>query len=215
MDKPAKEAKTPTSQEQTLGTTTGTVDFRFHLKKSQLFDKLPYLICLHMGTWHLALKVLSPICGGFRYYPFHVLNLGYKYNSHYYSDIYELTAAYATPPHPYVAMYPLGGIYAHPSMPGSYPFSPYAMPSPNGGADASGNSHTPGNTKVDGNLSDGKEKLPIKMSKGSLGSLNKIPGPDAVKYILNHSSAQDIFCVPQTLHTDAYELGSTVCPIAV
>jgi len=73
---------------------------------------------------------------------------------------------YGTPPHPYVAMYPPGGIYAHPSMPpvffvklcflqvimlnlwlinyfclkfmqGSYPFSPFAMPSPNGIAEAS------------------------------------------------------------------------------
>ncbi|KAJ8754408.1 hypothetical protein K2173_002859 [Erythroxylum novogranatense] len=82
---------------------------------------------------------------------------------------------YGTPPHPYVAMYPHGGIYAHPSMPpGSYPFSPFAMPSPNGIMEASGN--TPGSMEADGKPSDAKEKLPIKRSKGSLGSLNMITG---------------------------------------
>ncbi|GMQ04211.1 hypothetical protein CsSME_00049705 [Camellia sinensis var. sinensis] len=82
---------------------------------------------------------------------------------------------YGTPPHPYVAMYPHGGIYAHPSMPpGSYPFSPFAMPSPNGMAEASGN--MPSSMEADGKLSEGKEKLPIKRSKGSLGSLNMITG---------------------------------------
>ncbi|KAI7742563.1 hypothetical protein M8C21_009329 [Ambrosia artemisiifolia] len=82
---------------------------------------------------------------------------------------------YGTPPHPYVAMYPPGGIYAHPSMPpGSYPYSPYAMPSPNGVAEASVN--TPGDTEADRKSPDGKEKLPIKRSKGSLGSLNMITG---------------------------------------
>ncbi|KAK4389182.1 bZIP transcription factor 68 [Sesamum angolense] len=66
------------------------------------------------------------------------------------------------------------GIYAHPTMaPGSYPFSPFAMPSPNGIAEASGN--TPG-VEVDGKSSEGKGKLPIKRSKGSLGSLNMITG---------------------------------------
>ncbi|KAH1264157.1 bZIP transcription factor 16 [Glycine max] len=82
---------------------------------------------------------------------------------------------YGTPPHPYVAMYPPGGIYAHPSMPpGSYPFSPFAMPSPNGIAEASGN--TPGSMEADGKPPEVKEKLPIKRSKGSLGSLNMITG---------------------------------------
>ncbi|KAI3692222.1 hypothetical protein L6452_32033 [Arctium lappa] len=89
--------------------------------------------------------------------------------------VQHLMPPYGTPPHPYVAMYPHGGIYTHPSMPpGSYPFNPYAMPSPNGVAEASGN--TPGNVEVDGKSSDGKEKLPIKRSKGSLGSLNMITG---------------------------------------
>ncbi|XP_024996380.1 bZIP transcription factor 16-like isoform X2 [Cynara cardunculus var. scolymus] len=88
--------------------------------------------------------------------------------------VQHLMPPYGTPPHPYVAMYPHGGIYTHPSMPpGSYPFNPYAMP-PNGVTEASGN--TPGNVEVDGKSSDGKEKLPIKRSKGSLGSLNMITG---------------------------------------
>ncbi|CAI9274803.1 unnamed protein product [Lactuca saligna] len=78
-------------------------------------------------------------------------------------------------PHPYLAMYPHGGMYTHPSMPpGSYPY-PYAMPSPNGVAEASGNT-TPGSMEVNGKSSEGKEKLPIKRSKGSLGSLNMITG---------------------------------------
>ncbi|KAJ0446148.1 putative transcription factor bZIP family [Helianthus annuus] len=81
---------------------------------------------------------------------------------------------YGTAPHPYV-MYPHGGLYAHPSMPpGSYPFSPYAMPSPNGVAEASVN--TAGSMEVNGKSPEGKEKLPIKRSKGSLGSLNMITG---------------------------------------
>ncbi|OMO77374.1 hypothetical protein CCACVL1_15029 [Corchorus capsularis] len=57
---------------------------------------------------------------------------------------------------------------------GSYPFSPFAMPSPNGIVEASGN--TPGGIETDGKPSEVKEKLPIKRSKGSLGSLNMITG---------------------------------------
>ncbi|KAK4400968.1 bZIP transcription factor 68 [Sesamum angolense] len=89
--------------------------------------------------------------------------------------VQQFIPPYGTPPHPYVAMYPHGGIYAHPTLaPGSYPFSPFAMPSPNGVAEASGN--TPGNMEVDGKSSEGKEKLPVKRSKRSLGSLNMITG---------------------------------------
>ncbi|XP_022756749.1 bZIP transcription factor 16-like isoform X2 [Durio zibethinus] len=88
--------------------------------------------------------------------------------------VQHIMPPYGTPPHPYVAMYPHGGIYAHPSIPpGSYPFSPFAMPSPNGIVEASGN--TPGSME-DSKPSDVKEKLPIKRSKGSLGSLNMITG---------------------------------------
>lgn len=36
--------------------------------------------------------------------------------------------------------------------------------------------NTTGNTEVDSKSPDGKEKLPIKRSKGSLGSLNMITG---------------------------------------
>ncbi|CAN8313926.1 unnamed protein product [Cochlearia groenlandica] len=89
--------------------------------------------------------------------------------------VQHMMPPYGTPSHPYVAMYPPGGMYAHPSLPpGSYPYSPYAMPSPNGIADASGN--TGSGTEGDAKQSEGKEKLPIKRSKGSLGSLNMIIG---------------------------------------
>lgn len=86
--------------------------------------------------------------------------------------VQHIMPPYGTPPHPYVAMYPHGGIYAHPGMPpGSYPFSPFAMPSPNGIPEGT----IPG-MEADGKPSEGKEKLPIKRSKGSLGSLNMITG---------------------------------------
>ncbi|VVA93280.1 unnamed protein product [Arabis nemorensis] len=91
--------------------------------------------------------------------------------------VQHMMPPYGTPPpHPYVAMYPPGGMYPHPSLPpGSYPYSPYAMPSPNGMAEASVN--TGSGTEGDATKqSDGKEKLPIKRSKGSLGSLNMIIG---------------------------------------
>uniref|UniRef100_A0A0D3DKY5 G-box binding protein multifunctional mosaic region domain-containing protein n=1 Tax=Brassica oleracea var. oleracea TaxID=109376 RepID=A0A0D3DKY5_BRAOL len=71
---------------------------------------------------------------------------------------------YGTPPPP---MYPPGGMYGHPSSlpPGSYPYSPYGM------AEASGNTEGGGSKQAEV-----KEKLPIKRSKGSLGSLNMIIG---------------------------------------
>ncbi|XVF52295.1 hypothetical protein PTKIN_Ptkin05aG0007300 [Pterospermum kingtungense] len=68
--------------------------------------------------------------------------------------VQHIMPPYGTPPHPYVAMYPHGGIYAHPSIPPG---------------------NTPGSME-DGKPSDVKEKLPIKRSKGSLGSLNMITG---------------------------------------
>ncbi|XP_073011592.1 bZIP transcription factor 1-B-like isoform X2 [Typha latifolia] len=81
---------------------------------------------------------------------------------------------YGTPPHQYV-MYPPGGLYAHPSMPpGTHPFTPYAMPSPNGNADVLG--AAPGSSEMDGKSSEGKKRSPLKRSKGSLGSLNMITG---------------------------------------
>ncbi|XP_044503504.1 bZIP transcription factor 16-like [Mangifera indica] len=148
VDKQAreKEAKTPpaaTTQEQTATTSTGSVNPDW--SGFQAYSPMP-----HHGF--LASSPQAPP---------------------YMWGVQPLMPPYATPPHPYVAMYPHGGIYAHPSIPpGSYPFSPFAMPSPNGIAEASGN--TPGIMEADGKPSDVKEKLPIKRSKGSLGSLNLI-----------------------------------------
>uniref|UniRef100_M4DLD5 BZIP domain-containing protein n=1 Tax=Brassica campestris TaxID=3711 RepID=M4DLD5_BRACM len=112
---------------------------------------------------------------------------------------------YGTPTHPYVTMYPPRW-HVRPSFnpsankylisiemmwlliisfnkllslcQGSYPYSPYAMPSPNGMTEASGN--TTGGTEVEAKQSEMKEKLPIKRSRGgSLGSLNIITGKNS------------------------------------
>ncbi|EPS71187.1 hypothetical protein M569_03573, partial [Genlisea aurea] len=88
--------------------------------------------------------------------------------------VQQFIPPYGTSPHPYVTMYPHGGLYAHPTMaPGTYPFSPYGMPSPNGVAEPSSNAAGP---ETGGKSPEGKGKLPIKRSKGSLGSLNMITG---------------------------------------
>ncbi|KAJ7943884.1 BZIP transcription factor family protein [Quillaja saponaria] len=148
MDKNPKEkdSKTPptSSQDQSSASATGTVN----------------------PDWS-GFQAYSPIPHGY---------LASSPQAHPYMwGVQHIMPPYGTPPHPYVAMYPHGGIYAHPSMPpGSYPFSPFAMPSPNGVAEASGN--TPGSMEGDGKPHDVKEKLPIKRSKGSLGSLNMITG---------------------------------------
>ncbi|CAL9084690.1 unnamed protein product [Musa textilis] len=85
----------------------------------------------------------------------------------------HLMPPYGTPPPPYV-MYPPGGLYSHPSIPpGAHPFSPYAMASPSSNVEASGTA--PG-VEIDGKSSEGKERSPLKRSKGSLGSLNMITG---------------------------------------
>ncbi|THU71723.1 hypothetical protein C4D60_Mb04t04490 [Musa balbisiana] len=85
----------------------------------------------------------------------------------------HLMPPYGTPPPPYV-MYPPGGIYSHPSIPpGAHPFNPYAMTSANSNVEASGGA--PG-VEMDGKSSEGKERSPIRRSKGSLGSLNIITG---------------------------------------
>ncbi|KAI4314528.1 hypothetical protein L6164_027427 [Bauhinia variegata] len=149
MDKTPKEkeSKTPpaTSQEQSSTTSTGTIN----------------------AEWS-SFQAYSPI-------PPHGFLASSPQAHPYMWGVQHIMPPYGTPPHPYVAMYPHGGIYAHPSMPpGSYPFSPFAMPSPNGIADASGT--TPGSMEADGKLPEVKEKLPIKRSKGSLGSLNMITG---------------------------------------
>ncbi|KAK7307340.1 hypothetical protein VNO77_40303 [Canavalia gladiata] len=149
MDKTPKEKESktppPTSQEQSSTTSTGTIN----------------------PDWS-GFQAYSPI-------PPHGFLASSPQAHPYMWGVQHIMPPYGTPPHPYVAMYPHGGIYAHPSMPpGSYPFSPFAMPSPNGIAEASGN--TPGSMEADGKPPEVKEKLPIKRSKGSLGSLNMITG---------------------------------------
>nr|GFA96389.1 bZIP transcription factor 16-like [Tanacetum cinerariifolium] len=150
-DKPAKESKddsakeTPASQEQSSGSATGAVT----------------------PDW-TAFQAYSPM-------PPHGFLASSPQPNPYMWGVQHLMPPYGTPPHPYVAMYPHGGLYAHPSMPpGSYPYSPYPMPSPNGVPEASVN--TPGSMEVNGKLPEAKETLPIKRSKGSLGSLNMITG---------------------------------------
>jgi len=89
---------------------------------------------------------------------------------------------YGTPPY---VIYPPGGIYAHPSMPpGTHPFAPYAMNTPNGNPDATGTATTTAAAggETDGKSSEGKENSPIKRSKGSLGSLNMITGRKCVEH---------------------------------
>ncbi|KAI5327424.1 hypothetical protein L3X38_026820 [Prunus dulcis] len=151
MDKPVKEKEkesktTPAStQEQSATTSAGTVN----------------------PDWS-GFQAYSPI-------PPHGFLASSPQAHPYMWGVQHIMPPYGTPPHPYVAMYPHSGLYAHPSMPpGSYPFSPFAMPSPNGIVEASGN--TPGSMEADGKPSEVKEKLPIKRSKGSLGSLNMITG---------------------------------------
>ncbi|XAR54763.1 hypothetical protein NMG60_11030050 [Bertholletia excelsa] len=143
--KEAKESKTPTAQEQSPSMPAGTA----------------------APDWS-SFQAYSPM-------PPHGFLASSPQAPPYMWGVQPIMPPYGTPPHPYVAMYPHGGIYAHPSIPtGSYSFSPFAMPSPNGIVEASGN--TPSSVEVDGKLPEGKEKLPIKRSKGSLGSLNMITG---------------------------------------
>eukprot|EP00249_Psilotum_nudum_P014760 c24988_g2_i1 orf=999-1754(+) len=84
-----------------------------------------------------------------------------------------LMPPYGSPP--YAAIYPRGGMYAHPSMPpGTHPYSPYSLaPGTLGeipmavsiaGADAEGKS------------AEGKDRSPMKRSKGSLGNLGILAG---------------------------------------
>eukprot|EP00262_Sarcandra_glabra_P007078 TRINITY_DN1964_c1_g1_i1.p1 TRINITY_DN1964_c1_g1~~TRINITY_DN1964_c1_g1_i1.p1 ORF type:complete len:410 (-),score=81.17 TRINITY_DN1964_c1_g1_i1:335-1564(-) len=81
---------------------------------------------------------------------------------------------YGTPP-PYYTMYPHGGLYAHPSVPpGAHPYSPYAMPSPNGTVEAP--VAVGGVVELEGRSVEGKTKSPLKRSRGSLGSLNMLTG---------------------------------------
>ncbi|KAL2547988.1 basic region/leucine zipper transcription factor 16 [Forsythia ovata] len=160
--KEAREPKTPTSQEQPSATGTGTVT----------------------ADWS-GFQAYSPM-------PPHGFLASSPQAHPYMWGIQQFMPPYGTPPHPYVAMYPPGGIYAHPTIPpGAYPFSPFAMSSPNGIAEASGN--TPGNMEVDGKSSEGKEKLPIKRSKGSLGSLNMITGKNSEPGKTSGASANGVY----------------------
>ncbi|KAG9131606.1 hypothetical protein Leryth_015142 [Lithospermum erythrorhizon] len=142
-----KEPKTPVAQEPSLATTANTVNPEW-------------------PGYQNVMQAYSPM------HPHGFLASGPQPHP-YMWGVQHLMPPYGTPPHPYVAMYPPGGMYAHPHMPpGSYPFSPFAIPSPNGIPEAS--MSTPGNMEVNGKPSEAKEKLPIKRSKGSLGSLKKI-----------------------------------------
>ncbi|KAL6596299.1 hypothetical protein ACP70R_047663 [Stipagrostis hirtigluma subsp. patula] len=83
----------------------------------------------------------------------------------------QMMPPYGTPP-PYAAMYAQGTPYQQaPMPPGSHPYSPYPLQSPNGTV------QTPtsgaGGTETD-KSSKNKRKTPLKRSKGSLGSLDVV-----------------------------------------
>lgn len=150
-DAPAKESKTPASQEQTPTTSSAAVYPDW--SGFQAYSPIP-----PPGFFH------SPVASSPQAHP-------------YMWGAQQFMPPYGAPPPPYVAMYPHGGLYPHPSMPpGSHPFSPYAMPSPNGNPETS--SAMLGGVEMDGKSSEGKEKSPLKRSKGSLGSLNMVMGKD-------------------------------------
>ncbi|XP_020081374.1 bZIP transcription factor 16-like isoform X2 [Ananas comosus] len=146
-DSPAKAPKNSSAQEQQPVTTSASVAPVYPDWSSfQAYSPIP------PGFFH------SPVASSPQAHP-------------YMWGAQHMMPPYGTPT-PYV-MYPPGGLYAHPSMPpGTHPFSPYAMPPSNGNADVPGT--TPGSS--DGKSSEGKEKSPLKRSKGSLGSLNMITG---------------------------------------
>nr|AIE39015.1 transcription factor HBP-like 1 [Echinochloa crus-galli] len=83
----------------------------------------------------------------------------------------QMMSPYGTPP-PYAAMYAQGTPYQQAAMPpGSHPYGPYPMQSPNGTVQTP----TPGagGTETD-KSSKNKRKTPLKRSKGSLGSLDVV-----------------------------------------
>ncbi|KAF2565544.1 hypothetical protein F2Q68_00024429, partial [Brassica cretica] len=137
------------------------------------------VMCLQEPSSAVSAGMATPDWSGFQAYspmPPHGFVASSPQPHPYMWGVQHMIPPYGTPPHPYVAMYPPGGMYGHPSMPpGSYPYSPYAMPSPNGMTEASGNT-TGGTEGGDAKQSEAKEKLPIKRSRGSLGSLNMITG---------------------------------------
>ncbi|CAI9095299.1 OLC1v1031218C1 [Oldenlandia corymbosa var. corymbosa] len=170
--KESKEPKTPTSQEQSSAATTGAAEWPGFQVDIFLVANFSKFI-----LFHILLLLKGVAFGNLQAYS-HMPPAGFLASSPqphpYMWGVQQFMPPYGTPPHPYVAMYPPGGIYAHSMPPGSYPFSPFAVPSPNGIAEASVTSA--GNAEFDGKPSEGKEKLPIKRSKGSLGSLNMITG---------------------------------------
>ncbi|PKA66235.1 Transcription factor HBP-1a [Apostasia shenzhenica] len=124
----------------------------------------------------------------------------------------HLIPPYGTPP-PYV-VYPHGGIYAHPSMPpGSHPFSPYAVASPNRNVETSislvpSQGTVPGIGEPEGKSSEGKEKSPIKRSKGSLGSLNMITGKNSELGKTSGASGNGVFSQSGDSGSEASSEGS-------
>lgn len=105
----------------------------------------------------------------------------------------QMMPPYGTPP-PYAAMYAQGTPYQQaPMPPGSHPYSPYPVQSPNGTV------QTPtsgaGGTETD-KSSKNKRKTPLKRSKGSLGSLdvvttkNKKPPAKPLALSSNEGSSQ-------------------------
>ncbi|WOK99996.1 bZIP transcription factor 16 isoform X1 [Canna indica] len=149
-DASAKTPKTSASQEQTPATSsTPAVTVYPDWSSFQAYSPIP-----PHGFFH------SPVASSPQPHP-------------YMWGPQHLMPPYGTPPPPYV-MYPPGGLYPHPSIPpGAHPFSPYAMTSPNNNVEASG---AAAGMEVDGKSSEGKERSPLKRSRGSLGSLNMITG---------------------------------------
>ncbi|XP_010261558.1 PREDICTED: bZIP transcription factor 16 isoform X2 [Nelumbo nucifera] len=181
MDSSSKAPKTPTTQEQPSATTTAAVYPEW--AGFQAYSPLP-----PHGFFH------SSVASSPQAHP-------------YMWGAQHLMPPYGTPPPPYVAMYPHGGLYAHPSIPpGSHPFAPYAMPSPNGNADASGTA--PGGAEADGKSSDGKERSSLKRSKESLGSLNVITGKNNDLSKTAGASANGVFSQSAESASDGSSEGS-------
>ncbi|KAG0486758.1 hypothetical protein HPP92_008853 [Vanilla planifolia] len=148
-DAPAKVPKTTAAQEQPSVSSTGPATAVYPDWAFQAYSPIP-----PPGFFHSAVASNPP-------------------PPPYVWGAQHLIPPYGTPP-PYV-MYPHGGIYAHPSMaPGSHPFSSFSIASPNGNVETSG--AVPGSLEAEVKSSEGKEKSPIKRSRGSLGSLNMITG---------------------------------------
>ncbi|GJN30846.1 hypothetical protein PR202_gb19184 [Eleusine coracana subsp. coracana] len=83
----------------------------------------------------------------------------------------QMMPSYGTPP--YAAMYAQGTPYQQtPMPPGSHPYSPYPVQSPNGTVQIPPKSGA-GGTETD-KSSKNKRKTPLKRSKGSLGSLDVV-----------------------------------------